>query len=64
MLDIVYSNQFKKDIKRMQKHGKNMSKFKVVAELLIEQKTLPRALQDHLLKGNWDGYRDLHIEAD
>jgi mRNA interferase YafQ len=64
MLNIVYSNQFKKDVKMVQRHGKNMSKFKVVVELLIKKQQLPKALRDHPLKGEWRGYRDLHIEPD
>lgn len=63
-MNIVYSNQFKRDTKKMQKHGKNMSKFKVVVELLMEQKEMPKIFCDHPLKGNWNGYRDLHIESD
>jgi len=64
MLAIVYSNQFKKDLKRVEKHGKNMAKFKIVAALLVTEKQLPAALKDHPLKGEWRGYRDLHIEPD
>ena len=31
---------------------------------LIEQKPLSLAYRDHALRGNWDGYRDAHIEPD
>lgn len=64
MLNISYSGQFKKDVERAKKQGKDMKKLKHIIELLVEQKSLPIKLQDHPLKGNWKGYRDLHIEPD
>ena len=48
----------------MQKRHKDMSKLRTVLSLLIEQKPLSRQYLDHPLKGNWKGYRDLHIEPD
>ena len=48
----------------MQKHGKNMSKFKEIIDLLVKEKELPRSAHDHPLRGNWTGYRDLHLEPD
>ena len=32
--------------------------------LLIERKPLSSLYRDHALKGNWNGYRDAHIEPD
>lgn len=63
-LTSVPSNQFKKDVKRAQKRGKDMSKLKDLLSLLIRQAPLPEAYQDHPLRGNWKGYRDAHIEPD
>jgi mRNA interferase YafQ len=39
-----------------------MAKLKIAVELLIEQIPLPAEYRDHPLRGNWTGYRDLHIE--
>ena len=64
MLLPVRSSQFKRDVKRLQKRGKDMTKLKVLLELLIEQAPLPESYQDHPLRGNWNGYRDSHIEPD
>lgn len=64
MRSLVYSTQFKKDLKRLKKQGKNFDKFKSILELLIENKPLPQNLHDHPLKSNWSGFRDLHIEPD
>ncbi|KAF0806301.1 RelE/StbE family addiction module toxin [Alcanivorax xiamenensis] len=32
--------------------------------LLIEEKALPQRYKDHSLRGNWEGFRDAHIEPD
>jgi len=59
-----YSGQFKRDVKQAQKRGKDMAKLKALLTLLIEGSPLPLAYLDHPLKGNWQGYRDAHIEPD
>ncbi len=41
-----------------------MDKLKAVLSLLIEQKMLPPSYNDHPLKGDRKGLRDLHIEPD
>jgi mRNA interferase YafQ len=60
----VRSGQFKRDVKRAEKRGKDMAKLRAVLLLLIEGKKLPIGYDDHRLKGDWKGYRDLHIEPD
>lgn len=64
MLISVQSGAFGRDVKRLRKRNKDMTKLRTVLTLLIEQKPLPRQYLDHPLKGNWKGYRDLHIEPD
>lgn len=64
MLVPVRSAQFKRDVKRVQKRGKDMAKLKDLLTLLIEQSPLPAAYLDHPLRGDWKGYRDAHIEPD
>lgn len=58
------TTQFKKDIKRLQKRGKDLRKIKAVINLLIAEKPLPLKNRDHQLGGNWGGHRDCHIEPD
>jgi mRNA interferase YafQ len=58
------TSQFKKDIKRLQKRGKDLAKIWVVIDLLLAQKPLPEKNRDHPLGGNWAGHRDCHIEPD
>ncbi len=56
--------QFKKDIKRQIKQGKNQEKLIAVVKLLLDGKTLPPRNRDHPLRGPWKGRRDCHIEPD
>lgn len=64
MLAAVRSSRFKRDVKRMRKRGKEMDKLKAVLFLLINETPLPTSLRDHALQGDWNGFRDLHIEPD
>ena len=64
MLQPVFESRFKKDIKRLQKRGKDMKKLKIVIEKLLEGDKLETKYKDHSLTCNWKGYRDCHIESD
>lgn len=41
-----------------------MAKLRHVLQLLMDGAALPERLRDHPLRGNWKGWRDLHIEPD
>jgi mRNA interferase YafQ len=56
--------QFKKDLKKQQKRGKELAKLKAVIDLLVVGEVLPERFRDHHLTGNWRGWRDLHVEPD
>ncbi|MEO7027647.1 MAG: type II toxin-antitoxin system YafQ family toxin [Caulobacteraceae bacterium] len=60
----IYSGQFRRDLKRAEKRGKDMEKFKVLARLLIDAGPLPEGYKDHPLKGGWASFRDARIEPD
>lgn len=64
MLTPVRSGRFKKDVKLAQRRGKDLDKLKAVLLLLFEGAALPPEYRDHPLKGEWNGFRDLHIEPD
>ncbi len=64
MLIPVLAGRFKRDLFLMRKRGKDLGKLKTVMELLAEEKPVPARHRDHPLRGNWNGYRDLHIEPD
>lgn len=59
-----YSSQFQRDVKRLQKRGKNLEKLKKLIELLLAGESLPAQYKDHPLRLSWAGYRDAHIEPD
>jgi mRNA interferase YafQ len=60
----AYSGQFRRDTKRMQKRGKDMSKLRAVVQLILSGEPLPERLRDHALTGDWSKHRDCHIEPD
>lgn len=64
MRNPVVGSRFKRDVKRMERRGKEMSKLRKVIELLIEGNPLPPELKDHPLSGDWKHFRDCHIEPD
>lgn len=64
MLTPVRSGQFKRDVRKAEKRGKDMAKLRTLLTLLIEEKPLPVRYRDHPLKGQWAGFRDAHIEPD
>jgi mRNA interferase YafQ len=58
------SSQFKKDIKRQARRGKDMVRLKAVMDALIDEQPLPPQSRDHRLRGEWIGSRDCHVESD
>jgi len=60
----VFTRQFDKDVKRMQKRGKKLEKIKIIIRFLIEEESLDPIHRDHKLIGNWQGRRECHIESD
>ena len=59
-----YSSQFHRDVKRLQKRGKDLEKLKTLIEILLAGLPLPPQYKDHPLKLIWAGYRDAHVESD
>lgn len=64
MLDIVLSNQFKKDLKSAHKWGLNLDLLNRVVDLLASQQPLPAKYRDHELTGDYKGFRECHIQPD
>jgi len=59
---VFQTSQFKKDIKRLKKRGKDLDKLGGVIRLLSADQTLEEKHRDHSLIGEWSGSRDCHIE--
>lgn len=64
MLTPIFNRQFDKDLRRMQKRGKNIEKIKIIIRSLIAEESLDSIHRDHKLIGNWQGRRECHIESD
>ena len=64
MRNPVYTNQFKKDLKKNLKRGKDQEKLKVVLDALIFGDRLGIRYRDHNLMGDYKGRRECHIEPD
>lgn len=62
--EIVPSNQFRKDLRLAAKRGYSMDKIKEVIAKLSNGESLDAKYRDHLLTGNYGGYRECHIEPD
>ena len=58
------TSQFKKDLKRLLKQGKDLKKMQVVVDALAAGRKLDPVYLDHPLGGTWKGFRDCHIESD
>ena len=63
---IFRTDQFKRDFKRMLKKRFNPDKLSAAVSALMAQdkELLKRVYRDHALKGNWKGYREIHLEGD
>lgn len=64
MRQVSQTRQFARDVKRMGKRGKNLSKLKIIVTKLMQGKPLEPRHKDHALSNNWQFSRDCHIEPD
>jgi mRNA interferase YafQ len=65
MLKLEPSSRYKKDVKRVQKSPKfKESELRHVIITLMNEKPLESKYLDHRLSGNWDGYRECHVQND
>lgn len=57
------SNAFKRDLK---KHHLALigEAWTEISDCLLNAKTIPPKYQDHSLSGNWDTFRDCHVQPD
>lgn len=64
MLKPVYQSRFEKEVEKIKKRGKNLTKLKEIITLLLEEKPLPIKNRNHKLKGEFKDYWECHIEPD
>ena len=64
MLDIVMSNQFRRDLKLAAKRGYDLGLMDIVVTKLANRETLSENFRDHNLSGKYEGFRECHIQSD
>jgi mRNA interferase YafQ len=63
-LALLTTTAFEKDLRRVEKQGKDLDKLEEVVDLLQTQQPLPPRCRPHALRGNWLGHRDCHVQPD
>lgn len=61
---VSFTNQFKKDLKRAEKRGRNIESLFNVVERISNEETLEPAYHLHRLVGQYEGCFECHIEPD
>ena len=57
------STQYKKDYKRFRNKPEKVAKLFKILELLKNEKPIPDVNRPHMLKGEYSGYMECHIEG-
>ena len=63
-LNVVVTTLYQKDAKRVRKCGKDMARVVAVVDALSHRRPLAARHRDHALSGDWQGWRDCHVEPD
>ena len=64
MLDLAFTTQFRRDLKRLRKQGAPIEKLDTVLQALRRDERLPARYRDHALTGDYSGFRECHIMPD
>ena len=62
--EVKFTTKFKKDIKLAKKQGRNTDKLLRIIEQLANGEPLEAKYRDHGLSGDYQGWRECHIEPD
>ncbi len=62
--EIIRTSKFKKDFKLALKRGCNPTLLLETVRILANGEQLDELYKDHSLKGNYEGYRECHIQPD
>ena len=64
MLEIKQTSAFKRCLKKYKHKQGVLDELKIVVELLVNEKPIPKKYLDHELKGKFTGIRELHLKPD
>jgi mRNA interferase YafQ len=61
---VVTTKAFERDVKRLRKRGRDLARLRAVIDALRLGQPLDPRHRDHALTGDWQGFRDCHVEPD
>ena len=64
MKEIIQSNRFRRDLKRIKKRDYDLAKLAEIIDLLAQEEPLPARCRPHKLVGDYQGFWECHIEPD
>ena len=64
MRDLIFKKKFSKDVERIKRTGRDMSRLADVIDFLAEGRPMPLSNRDHQLAGNFKDYRECHLGGD
>jgi len=64
MLKLKTTSRFEKDYKKAVRSGRDMVRLKRTMNWIANEQSLPPALRDHKLVGNYQGRRECHLSGD
>jgi mRNA interferase YafQ len=64
MRELSYSRSYAKGLRRMVRRGKDPNLIISIIDSLASNMPLPAKHEDHPLRGNFQGFRECHVEPD
>ena len=62
--NVLVTKKMKQDLKRVIKRGKDLTRLDLIIAPLAKGEKLAHHYKDHALSGDWQNYRECHIEPD
>ncbi len=64
MYELIFTNRFKKSLKRCRKRGLDIDIFREAVNILQSKGKLPAKYKPHKLAGKYKGYWECHLKPD
>jgi mRNA interferase YafQ len=64
VLSLETTRKYRKDRNLAKKRGRDLTLLDEVINTLLEEKPLQPRHQDHILHGNYEGFRECHVQPD
>ena len=63
-LELRATTAFERDLRRVNKQGKDLDKLEMIVNTLQSREQLPARCRPHPPRGTWAGHWDCHVEPD